>query len=176
MRIVFSRAGRGGSVATIYRTDGVAVELPFYSRKHQVPHDLVHAVAERELGLSGGLIGSIAGGAMFKGMRVVSGRQRRDPVERSRRVLNQNKRALTTAEVMAGVLHREVNGESAADPAAQARHDWGIVNQGPFPWTDEQILSAIETLRELAAAWERLGPAESLGFSWPDRLISAVPR
>jgi len=58
VRIVFTRVPRGESIATIY------VELPSFSRTHRVPHDLAHAVAERDLGLARGIFGSLAAGAL----------------------------------------------------------------------------------------------------------------
>lgn len=63
------------------------VELPSYSRTHRVPHDLAHAVAEREFGRADGVFGSIAAGAVFDNMRVIAGRPRHDAAARGRRVL-----------------------------------------------------------------------------------------
>jgi hypothetical protein len=176
MRIVFSRDPHGGSIATIHRGDGVVLELPFHSRKHRVPHDLAHAVAEREFGLSDGLYGSIAGGAVFKSMRIVSGRPRYDAAKRSKEILHANKKALTVAEIMAGVLHHAVESPQGFVATAQARHDWGIVRAEPFPWSDEQVNAAVEVLRGLADRWDELGPDEGLDFFWPDRLRSAPAR
>jgi hypothetical protein len=173
MRIVFSHADRGTTVATVHRPDGVVVRLPSYSVKHRVPHDLAHAVAERAFGLTDGVFGSIASGAMFDNMSVVSGRQRHDAAQRSKRILRANKRALTTAELMAGVLHDAVEGPMT-DPAAKARHDWGIVREEPFPWTDDQVREAVATLRDLANQWSELGPEGELEFLWPDRLVKTV--
>lgn len=175
MRIVFARVARGESIATIYRNDGVVVELPSFSRKHQVPHDLAHAVAEREFGLADGVFGSIAAGAMFDNMRVVTGRPRHDAAARSKRILTANGRALTLAELLAGVLHRAVEGQDDLPATESARRHWGMVREDPFPWTDEQVTAAVDTLRDLARRWAALGPAESLEFRWPDRLVEPVP-
>ena len=172
MRIVFRRAPRGESIATIHRRDGVVLELPSYSRKHRVPHDLAHAVAEREFDLSDGVYGSIASGAVFDNMTVVSGRPRHDAAKRSKEILRANKKALTVAEIMAGILHRAVENPKDFVATAQARHDWGIVRAEPFPWSDEQVNAAVETLRGLADEFDRLGPDEGLDFWWPDRLRS----
>jgi hypothetical protein len=175
VRIVFAHAPRGGSVATIFRNDGVVVELPSFSRKHRVPHDLAHAVAEREFGLADGVFGSIAAGAMFDNMRVLTGRPRHDAVARSRRVLAANRWALTVAELMAGVLHRAVEEDAEVGVTETARHDWGIVSQETFPWTDDQVIAAVGVLRDLAEQWAALACGEGLEFHWPDRLIASVP-
>jgi hypothetical protein len=174
MRIVFTRVGEGGSLATIHRHDGVVVELPSYSVTHKVPHDLAHAVAEREFGLADGVFGSIAAGVMFDNMRVVAGRPRHDAAARSRRLLAANKDALTLAELMAGVLHQQMEGGAETSAVAKARHDWGIVRQEPFPWPEARVTAAVDTLRERAREWRTLGEGESLEFEWPDRLVRPV--
>jgi hypothetical protein len=172
MRIVFTRAERGESIATIYRPDGVVVELPSYSRKHRVPHDLAHVVAEREFGLADGVFGTVAAGGLFDNVKVVSGRTKHDAAARSKRILDANKHALTRAEIMAGVLHAAVEGTATRSPGPAARHDWGIVSQDPFPWTDAQVNAAVEVLREVMRAWER---DNTVDFFWPDRLVKPVP-
>jgi hypothetical protein len=171
MLIEFVRVDGGSTVATIHRRDGVVVELHGYDRKHRVPHDLAHAVTERELGLADGVFGSIAGGVMFKSMRVVDGRPRYDAAERSRRILAANGGALTTAEVMAGIVHDAVEYAGGGRASAQGRIDWGIVRPDPHPWTDEQIGGAIRALTDLMTVWERDGRIQ---LTWPDRLTSTA--
>jgi len=71
--VTITRTDRGSTVATIHRRDGVVLELPGYDRQFRVPHDLAHAVTERELGLARGVFGSIAGGGVFDNMHVTTG-------------------------------------------------------------------------------------------------------
>jgi hypothetical protein len=172
MLIEFSRVGEAGTVATIHRRDGVVVELRGYSVTHRVPHDLAHVVTERELGLADGVFGSIAGGAVFASMRVVGGRPRHDAVARSKQILRANARALTTAEVMAGVVHDAVEHAPDVDVNAKGRIDWAIVHPEPFPWPPEQIDHAVRLLTDLAGEWRRDGTVQ---ITWPDRLTSPVP-
>jgi hypothetical protein len=180
MLIEFIRVDSGSTTATIHRRDGVVVALHGYDKKFRIPHDLAHAVAERELGLADGVFGSIAGGAVFTGMTVVSGKPRHDAAARSRRLLDANSKALTRAEVMAGVVHDAAEhptggspGENGGSPGEKGRIDWGIVHPEPFPWSDEQLSGAVETLKVVAAQWDGVGRLE---FHWPDRLTSAVPQ
>jgi hypothetical protein len=171
MVITFARALSGSTLATIRRGDGVVLELPGYDRKYRVPHDLAHAVTERELGMSGGVFGSIAGGGIFDNMRVISGHPRHDAVERSKRLLVANKQTLGIAEVLAGVVHDAVeHGEK--DTLDRARRSWGIFATEPFPWTAQQMAGAVSLLTEFAVEFEALG---KLSFTWPDRLTSAIP-
>jgi hypothetical protein len=172
MLVRFSRAVSGSTLATIRRRDGVVVELPGYDRKHRVPHDLAHVVAERELRLSGGVFGSIAGGAMFSSMRVVQGRPRHDAAERSKRLLRGNRRVLRLAEVMAGVVHDAVERGRGEEIGAQARRTWSSVSVDPFPWSERQLTEAVEQLTALTAEYQRTGEVE---VSWPETLSAAVP-
>jgi hypothetical protein len=51
---------RGECLTLIRRADGAEFTLSSYSRKHRVPHDLAHAVTERELGMPDSIFGCIA--------------------------------------------------------------------------------------------------------------------
>ena len=175
MRIVFTRVSGGECITVLHRRDGVVVEFPSYSRRWQVPHDLAHLVIERELLLATGLFGSLAAGAMFSNVRVVSGKPRHDAAARSRRILTANRRGLTVAEVLTGVLHQAVERCCPEIPYEKAVHDWGIVEERAFPWTEEDIARATDTLRDTAHQWETLADAGTLDEFWPDVLTSPVP-
>jgi hypothetical protein len=183
MRIVFMPVPGGECVTTFHRRDGVVVAMPSYSRKWRVPHDLAHAVAEREFGIADGVFGSVAAGAMFANVRVIAGRQRHDAAERSKRILAANRRMLGLAEVVAGALHDCVEdahrnfpgGNPATNPGRHVREALSVSTIGPLPWTDDTIRAAADTLRSLAAEWAHVGPGEALEFFWPDRLVKPVP-
>lgn len=172
MLIEFTRAERRASIATLHRGDGVVLELRAYDRKFRIPHDLAHAVTERELGLADGVFGSIAGGAVFASMRVLSGRPRHDAAARSRRILHANRASLSVAEVMAGMVHDAAEHTGATGAHAKARIDWAQICPDPFPFAPERIDAAVRALIDLGGAWERTGRIE---FFWPDRLASPVP-
>jgi hypothetical protein len=174
VHIEFRRAERGESEALVHRLDGAVVWLPSYSRKHRVPHDLAHAVTERELGMAHGVFGSIMAGAVFDNMRVVSGRTRHDAHAVSDRVLRANARTLTTAECLAGVLHHAVEHHEPT-PTALARRAWGSVNEAPYPWTDADISRATTTLRDLDEHWRTMTADDVLTFTWPRRLTAPPP-
>jgi hypothetical protein len=176
VQIVFTKDRQRSLVATIYRPDGVVVELPAYSRTHRVPHDLAHAVAERELGLANGIFGSLAAGGMFGNARVVAGRPRHDAAQRSERVLGANSRELGLSEILGGALHQAVEHQRLSTVVRQVQQDWAIVNTEPCPYPAERLIAAAVELDLLGRAWAQLGVGESMDFIWPPRLIRPVPR
>jgi hypothetical protein len=136
VRIQFRRRQVGECISVIYRPDGVVLELPSYSRTYRVPHDLAHAVTERELRLAGGLYGLIASGHVFSNMTVVGGRPRHDAKARSVRVMKAYGGSISTAETLSGTAHRAVESGRFDGVYRQMRAAWGTVAQDAFPWTE----------------------------------------
>jgi hypothetical protein len=165
--ITFEHDPRGESFARIRRRDGLVLGLPSFSRKFRVPHDLAHAVAERELGLGGGVFGCIAAGAVFGNMLVLEGKPRHDAKTRSARVLKAAKRSIGMAECLSGVLHEAVE-HGRPLRFSVAREAWGVLEQEPFPYSEREIRLTSEKLHELAEIWRSSN--EPLEFSWPERL------
>ncbi|HKT05343.1 MAG TPA: hypothetical protein VJT31_37985 [Rugosimonospora sp.] len=174
MFIAFVKHADGSSVSRLTRPDGVLIEMRGYGRAHRVPHDLAHAVAEREFGMDCGVYGSVAAGALYASVRVVSGRPRHDAAERSRRILRANGRTVGVAELMSGIVHRAVE-TGGAVPIREARQAWGVVSAQPLPWGYEDVARATGSLRALVCEWEALAPGENLALDWPRRLVSPVP-
>ncbi len=174
MRIVFTRRGDGGCVTELERLDGAVIEMQGYGRAHRVPHDLAHAVTERELGMDRGVYGTIASGGVFSSVSVVGGRPRYDAAARSARILRANGPAIGVAEVLSGLVHRAVEsgGSVRMRDACEA---WGVCSADPFPWAETDLARATATLRVLATEWDRLMPGEQIELDWPRRLVPAVP-
>ena len=179
----FAKRPGGGSVATITRPDGVRLRLTSYDRKYVVPHDLAHFATEQQLRMADGLWGSIAAGAVFDSVEVLSGTR---AGVRSDAVRQRNAAGLALAEVLVGVVHgavnRAVNGAlnravnggvdgtvPAADRAvvAQLASAWGSVRQGPCPYPEAHRLAAVRELRSLGERFAALGPDEVLALRWP---------
>jgi hypothetical protein len=176
VRIVFTREARGATLATIYRPDSVVVGLNGSAHCTRVPHDLAHAVAERELGLAQGIFGSLAAGAMFSSVVILSGRPRYDAAERSKRILAANTRELHLTELFGGALQSAVDESRLTSAKRQARQYWNSLSTVPFPYSDEQFDDAAYTLDLLNRAWQQLRIGQGMDFVWPARLISPVPR
>jgi hypothetical protein len=168
VQVTFFPGERGGSVAVIARADGVRLRLRSYDRKAAVPHDLVHFVAERAFGLRQGVWGSIADGVMFGSMDVVSGRLRHDSRQRSQSVLRANKRELGLAELLSDVVYRGLH-QDEATLARELDRTWGVLREGPCPYTPAQARAAVTELAALAEQWTVTTADQGLTVTWPSR-------
>ena len=165
MHVEFSRRPDGGSLALIDRDDGVRLRLRSYDRTGEVPHDAVHLVGERALGLTTGLWGSIAAGAVFDSVEVVSGKQRHDRRRRSDAIRRDNAEHLRLAETVVGVLQQSLDRDGPATKAA-LDEAWGITRTGRSPFTVDQAATAVTELRDLRRRWRDLGPDGTIGYDW----------
>lgn len=135
-KVVFTKHLAGRYAVHAHRPDGAVVAMPSSDRKFRVPHDLAHFVVERELKLPDGVFGTVMSGGQFQKMRIVSGSRRYDDGARGAAVVraNSSSRALTLAEVLAGVVHHAVETGEKQDLFGQAREQWGILRETPFPY------------------------------------------
>jgi len=168
VEVTFLPTERRSSAALIARDDGVRLRLRSYDRKFAVPHDLAHFVAEQTFGLEHGVWGSIAAGAMFDSMTVISGRLRHDSRQRSTTLLKANQRELVLAEVLAGVVHQGLHHSNAA-LARELNEAWGTLREGPCPFTPSQAHNGVAELAALAEQWTATTPEHGLNLTWPSR-------
>jgi hypothetical protein len=162
VQVEFAKRPGGGSVATVVRPDGVRLLLTSYDRKYTVPHDLAHFATEQRLGLSDGLWGSIAAGALFDSVRVLSGRR---AGVRSDAVRKRNATGLALAEVLVGVVHLGLAGPDQAVVSGLARA-WGSVREGRCPYPEAARLAAVRDLRSLGERFASLDAGEALSLRW----------
>jgi hypothetical protein len=172
MRVEFHHDPRGEALTRVRRVDGVALLLPSFTRKWRVPHDLAHAVTERELGIGTGVFGCIAAGAVFDNMSVTDGKPQRTAKAHSDRLLKSVGRSLSVAEVLAGAVHHFVEHRRPGSVAA-VRAAWGSLAETPFPWQDREVAAAFRTLAELEAEWSATD--SPLTFHWPEKLRADRP-
>ncbi|WP_433167354.1 hypothetical protein [Kribbella sp. CA-247076] len=172
MRLTFLHDPRGESLTLIRRADGAVFTLSSYTRKWRVPHDLSHAVTERELGIADGIFGVIAAGAVFSTMTQIEGKARYDAKVRSDRIVKAAK-GIGVSEAIAAVIHEAVE-KRRPTPYAQVRESWGVISQDPYPYPDEDIDRATTVLRELGEQWS--ASPEPLDFPWPARLRATDPK
>jgi hypothetical protein len=169
MHVTFLHDPRGECLTLIRRVDGAEFTLSSYSRKHRVPHDLAHAVTERELGMRDGIFGCIAAGAIFDSMQQTAGKKRYDAKTRSTRILKAPN-SIGISESLTSVIHEAVENDRPT-PYALVRETWGITRHDPCPYRDTDLDRATETLRELSHRWQ--ANSDPLVFPWPKRLQAA---
>jgi hypothetical protein len=165
VHVEFSKRPDGGSLALIDRGDGVRLRLRSYDRTGEVPHDAVHLVGERALGIDRGLWGSIRAGALFDSLEVVDGKQRHHRRRRSDAVRRDHAEQLRLAETIVGVLAQSLDRDG---PATKAALDaaWGITRTGRSPYTAAQAATAVAELRDLRRRWRTLGPEGRIAYTW----------
>ncbi|HLZ71941.1 MAG TPA: hypothetical protein VKV26_18715 [Dehalococcoidia bacterium] len=171
MDVEFIRSGERTYHCIAYRHDGVCLRVSGAGRILPLPHDLVHFVIERELGLTGGFWGSVADGVLFGSITVVSGRQRPHAAERSRTLLRANAELLLQAEVVAGALDAIV-AEGADANAQQAlrrlNEAQSAVRIGRVPMDVVGLRRVCAVLREAADGWQKLPFDQPLALRWPE--------
>jgi hypothetical protein len=167
--ITFTKTGTSTYTTLARRADGVVLEVPSYDRTAPLPHDLAHYVVERELGLNRGFWGCVAAGALFPGMKPVSGRQPPHAAERSRAIIREARQYGTEAEVLVGVLLRVMHERLENNgPAARALLDreWRPSKPSRGPLSTDEVKRVCAALREAEDRWQALAVEESITVSW----------
>jgi hypothetical protein len=168
VRITFERMADRRPVETaVERDDGVAFLMRGAGGGAQLPHDLVHALVEQELGVADGIWGCVADGVVWRSMRHVSGRQPPHAGERSERLKKERRDRVMEAEGLADVVRRLSRGEPVPP---------GAVAGSGRP--REALESAAAALAAAEVRWAGLAPGERWVLSWsvPGRRGSTAGR
>ncbi len=126
-------------------------------------------MVEQELGLQWGFWGRVAAGAVYPGMKVVSGRRRPHADARSQAVIREAGQYGTEAEVLVGVLLRIMHrGLETNWPAARAMlsQEWKPKKPSRGPLEAEEVQRVCAALREAEQRWQALAVGESLTVCW----------
>jgi hypothetical protein len=169
MEITFTKTGERTYEILVLRDDGVTLRVRTPDKPLKIPHDMAHYVVERELSFERGFWGSIAAGAVFGTVQVVSGRQPPHAAGRSVALIKASYRQHTAAELYVAVLQRV-----ACEGKEQ---DWRYVSScldevwRPFRWprpevTARDALRVCRALREAESLWTALPNGESIKVSW----------
>ncbi len=178
MRVTFPRLPDGQrAYALVERDDGVCYRLfggtdPFPGP--QLPHDIRHLIAERELGLTDGIWAAIAAGLVLASMQRVSGQpptHPAHPADRSRELIGRFAGPGLRAELLANL----VESVAALDrpTAGQIRRLAQIkLAAAPDAEVDPAAIAAAATAMQVEAArWARLRIGEELCYDWPGRPV-----
>lgn len=166
MNIDFHRLP-GGYCSQAVRDDGVTVHIPGFDRTHAVPHDLAHFAAERGFGNNRGFWGSVAAGAMFGGMRVLTGRRPPHAAERSKRIITANSRHIGDAEALADVVFQAFTDDVPPDEAARRLAAyWARIRTEPCPYGTPGMARSLDLLRDLGDRWQAVTAGGVLTVDW----------
>jgi hypothetical protein len=139
----------------VERDDGVVFAMRGAGGGPELPHDLVHALVETELGIEDGVWGCVADGAVWGSMRHVSGRRPPHAEERSARLKRDRTAAVQRAEAVADVVGRLARG---AEVLAQQITASGVPR--------DRLEAAARMLREATGRWAALTPGEVWVLDW----------
>jgi hypothetical protein len=158
--------------AVVERDDGVVYQLYGDMAGPRLPHDITHLVVEGRLGITDGIWGGIAAGAVFGSMRHVSGRRPPHAADRSRTLLRNFRDQGLRAELIAVLV------ESVAaldDPSPDQVRRLARAKLAVLPDADVDpaaIAAAAQALQVEAARWARLRVGEALSYDWPPRHLA----
>lgn len=156
MRLTFARMADRRPVETLVeRDDGVVFAMRGAGGGAELPHDLVHALVETELGITDGIWGCVADGVVWKSMRHVSGRQPPHAAVRSARLKKERAAAIQRAEGVADLVSRL---------ARRAEVLPGEVPASGLPAA--RLEAAAEVLRSAALRWSALRPGTTETLVW----------
>ena len=111
MRLTFRRMADRRPVETLVeRDDGVVFTMRGAGGGSDVPHDLVHAVVEQQLGVADGIWGCVADGVVWRSMTHLSGRQPPHAADRSQRLKRERSASVQRAEALADLVGRLASG------------------------------------------------------------------
>ena len=169
MEITFTKTGERTYEVFARRDDGVNLRVRTPDKPLTSPHDMAHYVVERELGFELGFWGSIAAGAVFGTVQVVSGRQPPHAAERSAALIKAAYKEQAAAELYVAVMQTVARDRLERDYSlvcSRLDEVWR-----PFRWprphvTAEDALRVCRALREAAERWLALPVGESVTVSW----------
>jgi hypothetical protein len=127
-----------------------------------LPHDLLHFVAEAELGLDGGVFGDVAAGGNAKIFQpvdktLVAKMWRRKRMRRY--VLPEGKRSERLADLLATAWRAHRGGSPLPADWSERLAAGGV--------EDAAVQALVPRLDELAATWRELPPGGELTLPWP---------
>ena len=139
----------------VERDDGVVFVMRGAGGGAELPHDLVHALVESQLGVPDGIWGCVADGVVWRSMRHVSGRQPPHAAERSARLKRERAGPIQRAEALADLVGRLARGDEVLpQELAGAGLD------------SARLTAAAQGLREAGDCWAALRPGEEWVVEW----------
>ena len=180
MRVTFPRLPDcQRAYALVERGDGVCYRLyggtdPFPGS--QLPHDIRHLIAERELGITDGVWAGIAAGLVLARMQHVSGPRPPHAAEASHQPIKKFAGPALRAQLLADL----VESVAALDRPTAGQIRWLAKTKLPdaeVAGLDPAAIGAAATAVQVEAArWARLRIGEELRYDWADGPDGRKPR
>jgi hypothetical protein len=168
MRVTFPRLpDHERAYALVQRDDGVVYQLYDGPAGPQLPHDIRHFVAERELRIPDGIWGGIAAGLVFTTMRYVSGRRLPCAGQRPEELLADFRARGLRAETLADLVERVALLDHPSQRqirrlVAARLSGWPEMTADPAA-----VAAAAVALQVEASRWARLRVGQELSYDWP---------
>jgi hypothetical protein len=190
MQVEFRRTGERRYAITIFRNDYPTIEMnPAPGYDPIMPHDLLHLVVEKEIGLRRGIFGQIAAGGNAGTFHTVpstdetkreAARLRRKVARRGEKLLREGRDESALSERIAYVCLNEWLARST-DPnrralAVQLPPDNNKVADEGDMLTSEVLNRVCASLDQVSERWASLKIGESFIVKWPGRLVSRTSR
>lgn len=166
MRIRLVKNQTGGHLVTAVLDDGVEVHVAETDHDHVVPHEISHLALEGTLGFGYGFWGCVSRGALFNGMRVLSGRAEDEARVVSEVVRREAGARFINAEIMVAAIEETYPGARVTD--VEECRELAMKN-----YTSLSDLLAVADMPEatrrwadLVAAWAAVPHGGSLERDW----------
>jgi hypothetical protein len=169
MEITFTKTGERTYEVEARRGDGVVLCVRTPDKPLKIPHDMAHYVVERELNFDGGFWGSIAAGAVFGTVQVVSGRQPPHAAELSAALIKASYREQAAAELYVAVMQavtRDGREQDRRYVSSCLDEVWRPFRRPRPHVSAEDALRVCRALREAENRWAALPVGESVTVTW----------
>jgi|SRR5436190_5606411 len=169
MEVEFQRIGKRRYAVSVHRPGHIDLEMnPAPGYDDLLPHDLVHFVVERELGLQRGIFGQLAAGGTAGTFHPIPPASRsrewsrvsRELTRRGAKLLREGRSDCELSEMVSQVCHQAWLTRALVNVSQTGGLDAGV--------TQAQLDRVIQQLDELSAQWVRLQVGEALTVIWPE--------
>ncbi|WP_146060351.1 hypothetical protein [Amycolatopsis sp. CA-128772] len=172
MQISLQKTETGGHRSTAQLSDGTRVLAFGSDHPHRVPHEFSHFLIERQLGLDWGYWGSIARGALFRGMSVLDGDEAA-AAKRSASLKQSVMARIQVAEDLVGAVEGVLPLEAGRSPE-QARAK--IIEEHPelaeTPAAGLDLAELDRLMTEAARTWAELPVGCEVRLTWDIPLVA----
>jgi len=169
MDVEFRRIGERRYAVIVFVSGRPTLEMnPAPGYDARLPHDLVHYVVERELGIRHGIFGQLAGGGTAGTFRPISSsaavgreaaRQRRSLARRGAKLLQQGRADSVRSEHAADTCLRAWTARAAGREFTAKQN---------LPYSALELARVCDALDEVSCAWKKLNVGEALTLHWPE--------